>query len=749
MNDEAASGGGADGVQPDKPDPAADAKDQKDDKADEDAEEEEEQNKLGGQSRDFRQAYDRGRVSLRGPGSTYFGAGRDVHVSETINVMVGRGVGLAPGPVRPEDLERIRSRYSQIAEYDGILAMLVERKLVLLCGFPDTGRATTALRVLDEVAHGTVFRLGIEDLTSIAETDLKDGGGYLIDLTQCPSGQSLAEPQLDRLSNVLGKCGSFGVVLTERHHGSLDGYLHNCSPPDPDMLLRRHLIREIRDDDEEKLEGRLLELSAQPRLRDAIGPRPRPVETLAFARLLVEHGRGTITLEDVEADCAELIRRQVVEWFAGLRGLRRSDAADHALRLASFMIALAVFNGSPYYIVREAGERLALDLMRTLWPKRVPGRPLTGDDREPWLAAARAKLVDGYITKGSARVPSQQVEFEDMRFPHAVLSHVWLTHHNLREPLRRWLTEQSRDPRDFIWVRAAQAAGLLCALDFPYTFHDMLAPAAESKDVLEREFAAVAVDQAALDDQVRPIVTAHLKSWVRGTPELQCTVANTLGYEVGLASVEKSLNWLRILGTRTETKSDMAPTLQRRLVWISGKSMAKLFASGAAAPVLDMLGEWIKPRERLSLHELAAWTILEMASFYVDDLLHANALLRREHRVPAKERKNWPALLALQEDDTELTTPIADLLRHALRSRHSDLAEEVLEGWLRAGEDDESCVDALAEFMPNLVHIDGDRRRLRRLITKMRRDWAYPLDNEVATRLEAALDHILILEVAR
>jgi hypothetical protein len=744
--------GGGDGGQQ-----AVDAKDSPEGK--DEASESADRDRLGARSADFRQALHQGRISLVGPSAHLREAkfGRDLHVGDNIHLYANRGLSLAPGPVRAEDLTDVRSRYLPVAEYERVRDLVRERSLVLLRGFRDTGRATTALRVLDEVAAGKVFRLDItEDLSVITEKDVEEGGGYLIELTDLRLMHSLTDTQLDRLSSLLAGRGCFGIVLTEHvpRYREVLGYLVNSSPPDPDALLDGRIDLEMLPDDPEDLETALKQLARQPNLRLALGSRPRPAETLLFARLLVAHGRGEHTVEEVESSCADLVAHQVAEWFAELRYASRGHAEDHALRLAAFRIALAVFNESPLHIVREAGERLARKMMIALWPKRNPGRPLFADDQDIWLAAARAELVEGHIIFSDARVPVPMVRYVDRRFPRAVLRYVWLSHHNMRQPLTEWLLEEGKDERDLVWVRTAQAAGLLCALDFPYTFHDLIGPAANSDIDTERVFAAVALDLAALDEQVRPAVAEVLKRWVNGSINQQWTAAHTLGYEIGLRPLEKTLESLRVLGTRTETEPDWAPEHQHELFLVAGDSLARLFAVGAAAAVLRRLMWWIQPGQRTSLHDLATWTVLNLANTYVDDLINVDALLRHntltedggENSRPgvSRERKHWPMLLALQDEAPALTEPVAELVLHALRTSHNEDAEWVLSKWMRAGAKDRSCLDALIQFLPRLMRRDGDRRRLLYLVRRMRQDWTEPLGDDVARALEHVVDQPLV-----
>ena len=168
---------------------------------------------------------------------------------------------------------------------------------------------------------------------------------------------------------------------------------------------------------------------------------------------------------------------------------------------------------------------------------------------------------------------------------------------------------------------------------------------------------------------------------------------------------------------------------------------------------------WIQPGQRTSLHDLATWTILNLANTYVDDLINVDALLRNNalteddgnaRPVVSRERKHWPMLLALQDEDPALTEPVAELVLHALRTSHNEDAEWVLSKWMRAGAKDRSCLDALIQFLPRLMRQDGDRRRLQYLVRRMRQDWTEPLGDAVARTLEHIVDQPLVRqEMAR
>ena len=97
-------------------------------------------------------------------------------------------------------------------------------------------------------------------------------------------------------------------------------------------------------------------------------------------------------------------------------------------------------------------------------------------------------------------------------------------------------------------------SGLLCSVDFAQTFTELIDPAAraplrrsagpDEQDDEDnsagppwrhrREFAALALDHAARDPAVQPVVQKTLKRWRRDRdPALRSTAATALGYDIG------------------------------------------------------------------------------------------------------------------------------------------------------------------------------------------------------------------------
>lgn len=504
----------------------------------------------------------------------------------------------------------------------------------------------------------------------------------------------------------------------------------------------RHLTEELRDDDRD-VEAALHQLYTNPGLRNALASEPKPAEAAQIAGFLAEMARGEIDLAAVETRAALLVRKQVEEWFSELSG--PAATLPEALRLTAFRISLAVFNLSEYDLVVNAGVALATKLLKKVKGEHAkkPEESLFADDHGVNLPASRAKMGDGIVSFGGLEISTKLVMFTDDRFPVVLLSHLWHRHHKLRSAVLEWLTELSDDRRPMVWVRAAQAMGLFCSLSFSSTFTENIEPLAETEGVegeRRRRFAAIALDQAARDERMADVVFERLQEWRRyGNEAQQWTAAAALGYDLGSRRIDDAMRELRVLGTPSERSPVLREVGYSDLVRVSGYSIANLFAFGAVPSVSARLADWTRS-ERQSVRDLARWSIMYLIYLRGYDrgvLVHSAG---RSDRLGALDRKRWPLLLALLENDSGHTHVVSDLVRWGLRSRDQDeLLQHQFRRWVYAAEKDSACLEALAAFIPHLIAGHSDFRRLRHLIERMRRDWSDPIGENTALVLENAI----------
>jgi len=716
--------------------------------------------------------YAQGRETLRPPSdTTYVSGGRDqeVQVGNRIYYQAARSPVAEPGQVRNEQLVRLREQYVPVPGYDRMLADLRERRLLVLVGPPGSGRSTTALHLLDALTGGAVSRLEPEtDLRTVDENLVGSNRGSLAEMTGPAAPPTQA--QADRLAALLARQQSFCVVVATPTPAVLRAfadYRADCASPPFTKLLRGYLDVHLSADDPVGTADGLVELANRPDVREALGVSPRASEVAELATLLVAHAREELPVEAVRSGAAAFLDRRIARWFSDLGEPARREGTERGLRLAALRLALAVFDGLPHHIVVTAGAKLGDRLIQAGSPRLTPGRPVVADPDATLLAALDAELVDEDISYGGVSIPSQVIHYLDRRTPAVLLTHVWRRHHQLRPPMIEWLSDLSHHPQAAVRTRAAQATGLLAAADFSHTFPALIEPAAaacpsrkkradpehgEESDgfdaeeetwELRRGFAAMALDQAALDDTVRAVVDAILRRWRRSADHaLRWTAARTLGYDIGLRSVAKSLDELRVIGTPWELMEiDDVPPQERAqvwdLCWVSGLGVARLFANGDRHEILTQLRRWLR-HERKSVKELAQQTIVIMAELRMS-AVGARTEGDGDFPTRAAGRDRWSILLGLTADDRSLLAPVADALRLVLNGGPAGVVVmDVIGSWWELGESDPAALDAFLDLVPYLVVDDRDRGRLTYAVDRRCRRWADPLSPEVAHRIRAA-----------
>ncbi|MFD7502714.1 hypothetical protein [Streptomyces sp. NPDC059850] len=562
-----------------------------------------------------------------------------------------------------------------------------------------------------QLAGGGVIRLGVGDLLGLACGGWQPvrGRGYLFELPADDVPDRLG-PLLDRLRARFAERGAFGVVLLAGGPVAdrlLSARRHAVpyEPPDAAEVLDRHLVDLLADEPAELL-VLARATAARPDVADALGlDEPRPGEAARLARQLAAHAEGRLSDEGLLERCRAFAPDQARAWFDGAGRPGTLPAALPALRTAALRIALAVFNGSAHSLTAEAAELLTWELAVTLDPQYAPGRTLFAVRPGAGLAAARAVCGDGVEDLGDASVPVRAVRFQGRRLAAAVLYEAWDGHHNVRGPMARWLRALCDDPRPQVWVRAAVAAGVLCARDYLYGFVELLLPLARADSPVQRMAAATALAEAARDDGVRPAVDGLLRGWALGDDAREReTAVLAHGYGLAAGSVQASLEELARLAYEDDGR-------------ITSYSVLRLLAGTEPDAVLGVLVHWLHDTRR-PRRDLALVTVLRAVTTRTS---HLWGLCEVPELEPYAA---WPlatALLAARPGSTPL---LAELLRAALTwARSAAAAEDALVGWIRQAARDDRQLAVLYGFLPRLAH-DGDE----------------PLDVRAATRIREVLE---------
>ncbi|WP_370415419.1 hypothetical protein [Streptomyces fradiae] len=684
------------------------------------------------------------------PGDHRTAAGRDAHVhyGDRYELLLGDRPHFVQGAVPAETLDHLDDVYCETDGYQRMKDRLRSHRVLVLCGEPGSGRTATALALLAEQTGRRVHRLdprhGVDEITADA---LHEKSGHLLehrpDDIRAEDGRRrargergepaprppvrLSELHLDRFADLLRGVDGYAVVVLG--NGDLaDRLLRGrygmyCAPPPAADVLHRHLRLLLRGAPEEATaEARALAVRAD--VVDALGLEElRPREAARLADHLAGHRRGSLTDEQLLAECASFVRAQARDWFAGADRPGTLPEALPLLNAAAFRIAVAVFDGSAYSIATEAAELLAWELAVTLDPEHPAGRRLFGTHAEHRPVLARSVLEDGELDLGRAKVPVRAVRFQGTALATAVLAEVWHGYHNVRGPVARWLRGLCDDPRPEVWVRASIAAGVLCSWDWIHGYHELVAPLAGTDDPVARMAAATALAEAARDPEVRPAVAATLKDWAASDdPQLRDTALLTHGYEYAAGGLRRSLDAVaRVVREQEPTDFDVLVP--------ASFSVTRLLASGDPEPVLRRMRRWLTDG-RQNLANLVHLTVIR-------SLTTRTTYLWGLRDVPElDEHAARPLMVALLATRPDLAPVLGGLLRHSLvTARAGEAALDGLGSLLRRAAKDPTALDLVCGLLPLISVERRDRDRLRGLLNDLVRDRDRPLDKSAARRM--------------
>lgn len=664
---------------------------------------------------------------------------RDVGVLNITNLGVGFGGRTrTSGPIPPDDLKELIKQYAEVANYQELADRLRSSRLLVLRGAPGTGRATTAVRLLADMSEVVVRLASDSTFRSLSAFDFESDRGYLLDWDSSLGNSMPTRADVELLrDHVSGRACYLAVVVQHdvRYRDVLGDLVMDCGLPQPSEVFNRAV--DYASARWPECAQTLRRLSDDARPGPGRGPQT-PAEVHWLVAELRAAGKACLDEADLERLSTDLALRSVAGWFEPLATLRAKSDGDDLVRLAAFRVALAVLNENPYDLVADAGEQLTEEILQSRSSRWKPGRPVFAHQREDYVPNSRAHLASGSVQFFNAAAPATMVMYDDDRLVLAVLRYVWNVH-NLRAPLLSWLETMTNDPRPLANTRAALVLGLLSSWDFSYTFHESIQPWASSADqALRRWVAAVVLDQASRNEDVKPVVREIVEDWCQnGKRDERWTAAIALGYEIGLQDPAKALKELRKLGCWEDG----------RLVQPATWSIARIFALGwirpliGVKPVIDALKSWLA-QDRRELRSLALVAVRRIADMKVEDCqqleLAADSL--DVPRAFFSDRGKWPLLVAIADADEVLLDPLVDLVWELSRSGWAERPTiEILTGWMRAAQKDPRCLGPLARFVALLGDDDNDRKRLLHILDRLRVDPDEPLDDPVADRLKRAI----------
>ena len=304
---------------------------------------------------------------------------RDLNVGNTTIYSYARS-SHQPGPIRAEILDDLAGRYTRVEGYEALLEQLRSRKLIALHSTrePAAPQPRSASWRTPQARQYPASGLKLTCIPCRTPNYREAGAARRTGLS-CRRDRGTGGGEADRACKTVAD-GAFlhGAAVAPaqlRWQNSLGDYVVDCPLPDPRTVLDLAIDHEIarRPD----LEQALQDLDVTSRLAES-GAR-LPSEVVWLVTLLLSHASGDISSDQLTRMSGDSLSRYVSDWFDPLAAIPASAAADDQVRLATFRIALAVFNQTPFDLVAEAGERLAQQILT------AGSTPATGQDgiRQP------------------------------------------------------------------------------------------------------------------------------------------------------------------------------------------------------------------------------------------------------------------------------------------------------------------------------------------------------------------------------
>jgi len=487
-------------------------------------------------------------------------AGRDVNY--IFGGVAARRTGTDAGPIAPALLAKIRATHVPGGSYAAADKALRATRIVILRGTSGSGKRTSALRLLTELARDNVHEIGVSTALEppSGDADLQAGTGYL---AEGDAGSGFAYHRMVAWTAKLSELNAYLIVTVPATAAIgadvAEHFLIDHIPPSAHAIVRSHLRAD-------QVHGARAELLLDKHGVLSCATSPAAAADLA-ARLLATV-RDTLP-ETILAPLVRDLRGSEARRMLGAgRPTGRRERVDLLCRRAA-MISIAVFTRLPYTEAMAAAETLAAAFISIEFPPRGSvGRELFTRWPDLLQAEPGIRIVESELPSQWGEIAVRHIRFSDPQLHGVMLEEIWERYDTVRSPLLEWLGDLALRAQDeAVRIRAAQVVGRFAIRDFGHVCHRLIAGWANSVNERHRETAATALEAAATGRRTH--VWKLLEEWCDGgSQHRQRTAILALGTAIGDQNPDDTLNRLRQLaigGTGGPGRS-VAEAVRRSLI---------------------------------------------------------------------------------------------------------------------------------------------------------------------------------------
>ncbi|MFD7774953.1 hypothetical protein [Streptomyces sp. NPDC059753] len=612
----------------------------------------------------------------------------------------GRGDAPGPisGPIPREDVEALAAVFRTCPSFDRALTRLRAERVVVVSGGHATGRRSAAVMLLHRLGVGRMRDLEPTTSPSALREQLDESTGYVLCNLVTSRSRPLRALHLQGIREQLERTHGHLVITVEPSAALGDIASVRWEPPSAEDILYAHVVPSTGESEWAALRG------LAP-VKEFLGRAHQPSETAQFAGRVLSLHRGDISEESLAAYGEAASAAQVTRWLT---------EDEPALFDKAFLISLAVFDGGPYAVTAELGDRLFALLQKIENPHEPPRIRVFGSSRADRIQLARA---DGYMQTEVTEwglLAQFVASFQDRQIARVLLHEVWNLHPSARPALVGWIHQLADDGRPLVRTRAAAAAALLAQADLSSAMAHLIEPWADSKSFGAWLTAANALTMAVLLNV--PTVAQILHSWCTGENESRrWTAIRTYGllgpvhHKEALAALLEAVQRQPDDEDAEEEAQQFADALELLLLAVQG-------------PVLAELADHLTRGRAVRGHALLAF--IQACEQYEETGGRPLVLDWYAHAAVADDPADARHLTTFWEtalNDSSLTARALDVLRT----------------WVLAAQLDPESEAALAELLPTLATTPANHQRVSHLLRTVRTsDQGKP---PVARRLESAL----------
>ena len=424
---------------------------------------------------------------------------------------------------KPEFLQIIKNDYIKHDLFHKWKEQLLHNRLLYLFHSQHTGKDTSAVQLLLEVAVDKIYEWSpVTNVRDLLNYPLRENTGFILAISDIEVADSIFMFNWMEFLKRLEEKNSYVILLGNMAPNSDFLKSHSSSHPpfaDPLSLIEAH-IRQSEEDLE--LEQQTISWLYTDEAKNLLPSAIEPNDAKILATKSLAYIKGDIDRAQFAFSAKENVRTRIHEWYH----LERTDSE------VAFYLTIGLLAGCSYDEITEESRNLS-NMMQEQLTSFTSADTNMGKDKILTAYHAQTRIVK----KGSDMGTYSQEEVQLMESADGlyIWEFVWTQHHKYRPVLIDWLFNLIRKDDRVTKDRLAEFIAHLFEIDTMTIRKVFLQPLAQSNNVKDRLLAVDIMERIFQDEEQQHRLFLLAKSWAyqRTQENWRWTAATFLGSSVG------------------------------------------------------------------------------------------------------------------------------------------------------------------------------------------------------------------------